>query len=228
MKDYDLDDTRAGTACTFTGRGSSDKRARLVHALTVSGFAAIFVLATGATYFIAQTSSRPSPPPGGPAVTGVSIPGVSAPSAVDSHPLSDSQPTRSSAPPADRVGSGEAAQGPPPAQGAPASSIGHSGGAQHPLGQSLPPSRGVYTPRSTASPAIPASLSRFRVQSGSFVNRDNAVSLIMRLRGHGYAVTLIDGPLYRVWVGGDLDRTKAERLAANLQAMGFDAALIPR
>jgi phage replication-related protein YjqB (UPF0714/DUF867 family) len=60
------------------------------------------------------------------------------------------------------------------------------------------------------------------------VNRDNAVSLIMRLRGHGYAVTLIDGPLYRVWVGGDLDRTKAERLAANLQAMGFDAALIPR
>jgi cell division septation protein DedD len=60
------------------------------------------------------------------------------------------------------------------------------------------------------------------------VNRDNAVSLMKRLRDHGYAVTLIEGQLYRVWVGRDLDRTKAERLAANLRATGFDATLMPR
>jgi cell division septation protein DedD len=214
MKDYDLEDTRAGTACTFTGRGSRDKAGRLVHAFTVSGFTAIFAFAVGAAYFMAQTSSRPAlPPTGGPAVTNASMPGASAPSEGRSHPSSASEPAISSASPADQVGSGDPPQGSP---------RGHLGGGQQPLGRPLAASTGVYTHESTVSP------SRFHVQSGSFVNRDNAVSLVMQLRGHGYAVTLTGGPLYRVWVGGDLDRTKAERLAANLQATGFDAALIPR
>jgi cell division septation protein DedD len=179
---YNLEDARAGTTCTFTGRGSRDKKGRLAQALIVSGFAAIFVFGIGVAFFMAQTSSRLSPvPSGGPAMTS----GVSAPSGPHSQSLSASKPIISSSPSAGQVRSGE-------------------------------------TPRGPSGP------SRFRVQSGSFVNRDNAVSLIMRLRDHGYAVALIPGKLYRVWVGGYLDRTKAERLAANLRATGFDATLIPR
>jgi len=80
----------------------------------------------------------------------------------------------------------------------------------------------------TAAPPIPEPPSRFHIQAGSFGNRDGAVSLVQQLRDRGYAVTLVEGPPYRVWVGGYLDRATAERLAANLQAAGFDATLTPR
>jgi phage replication-related protein YjqB (UPF0714/DUF867 family) len=48
------------------------------------------------------------------------------------------------------------------------------------------------------------------------------------LRARGYAVTIVEGPPYRVWVGGYLDRSTAERLAANLTAAGFEVTLSPR
>jgi cell division septation protein DedD len=205
MKDYNLEDARAGTACTFTGRGSHDKKGRLAHALIVSGFAALLVFAIGVAYFMAQTSSRPSLPISeGPAITSASMPGASAPSGPHSGPLFDSRSTLSPSPPAGRVETGEAPQ-------VPSRSAGSS--------TRISP---------TGSSAILGSTPRFHVQSGSFMNRDNAVSLATRLRDHGYAVTLTAGQLYRVWVGGDLDRTKAERLAAKLRATGFDATLITR
>jgi cell division septation protein DedD len=228
MKDYNLEDTRAGTACTFTGRGSHDKKGRLAQALLVCGFGALFVFSTGVTYFMAQTSSRPPLPTSeGPAMPSVSMPGVSAPSGLHSQPLFASRPAISpSSPAGQRVG--EAPRGPSRPQEAPASSVGHSRDARRPSGGPPQPPAASTNIGPTASPATLASPSRFHVQSGSFVNRDNAVSLMKRLRDHGYAVTLIEGQLYRVWVGRDLDRTEAERLAANLRATGFDATLMPR
>ena len=80
----------------------------------------------------------------------------------------------------------------------------------------------------TAVPAIPGPPIRFHVQVGSFADRDGATSLVQQLRDHGFAVTLVEGPPYRVWVGGYLDRTTAERLAANLKSAGYDATLTPR
>jgi phage replication-related protein YjqB (UPF0714/DUF867 family) len=83
-------------------------------------------------------------------------------------------------------------------------------------------------PGPTDSPPIPGPPSRFHIQAGAFGDRDSAASLVKQLRDHGYAVTLVEGPPYRVWVGGYLDRATAERLASNLQSAGFDATLTPR
>lgn len=69
---------------------------------------------------------------------------------------------------------------------------------------------------------------RFHVQVGAFEQRQDAEALVLRLKSLGYAVTLTDGPPYRVWVGGYLDRATAERLAAYLHARGFDAVLTPQ
>jgi phage replication-related protein YjqB (UPF0714/DUF867 family) len=63
---------------------------------------------------------------------------------------------------------------------------------------------------------------------GAFVQRQDAEALVLRLKSLGYAVTLTEGPPYRVWVGGYLDRSTAEKLAAYLHVRGFDAVLTPR
>ena len=71
----------------------------------------------------------------------------------------------------------------------------------------------------------------FRVQAGAFNVRQNAQALFQRLRSHGYAAMIMESdgpPRYRVWVGGEFDRSAAERLVAALRADGFDAALIAR
>jgi len=221
MKDYDLGDKRAGTAVTFTGRGSRDRKGRPVLALIVPGLAAIVVLTIGAGYLMRQTSSQPSPP-GRPPMASVPTTDVPASPGPDSQPLSASMPAISPSPPT-------RPQAPPTGrQGAPASPAGSSRDAQQPPGGAPLTSPSVHKQSSTTSPAIPAPPSRFHVQAGAFNDRNSAVSLVTRLRDSGYAVTLVEGPLYRVWVGGYLDRTTAEHLAANLQTAGFDAALIPR
>ncbi len=78
------------------------------------------------------------------------------------------------------------------------------------------------------TPAIPQPPSRFHVQVGAFDERQNADALVLRIRSLGYAASVTDGPPYRVWVGGYLDRTTAERLAEHLKTAGFDAVLTPR
>jgi cell division protein FtsN len=65
------------------------------------------------------------------------------------------------------------------------------------------------------------------VQVGAFDQRQNAEALRLRIRSLGYAVTVTDGPPFRVWVGAYLDRTTAERLIENLRAAGFEAVLSP-
>lgn len=65
------------------------------------------------------------------------------------------------------------------------------------------------------------------MQAGAFVTRQNADALALKLRSLGYAVTVVEGPPFRVWVGGYLDRATAEQLAQHLGDAGFDAVLIP-
>lgn len=66
------------------------------------------------------------------------------------------------------------------------------------------------------------------MQVGAFDARQNAEALVLRLRSLGYAVTLVEGSPYRVWVGGYVDQTTAQRLADILGKAGFDAVLTPR
>jgi len=77
-------------------------------------------------------------------------------------------------------------------------------------------------------PEAPALPGRFHVQLAGFPERQNADALAVRLRAGGYAVTVTDGPPYRVWVGGYLDRATAERLAAYLTQAGFSPTLVPQ
>lgn len=91
------------------------------------------------------------------------------------------------------------------------------------------PSSYVVTPAAdTPATPQPAQQSlRFHVQVGIFNTREDAQALVQRLQSLGYIATAAAGDVYRVWVGGYLDRETAERLAANLRKAGFDAALVP-
>jgi cell division septation protein DedD len=91
------------------------------------------------------------------------------------------------------------------------------------------PSSYVVTPAAdTPATPQPAQQSlRFHVQVGIFNTQEDAQALVQRLQSLGYIATAAAGDVYRVWVGGYLDRETAERLAANLRKAGFDAALVP-
>lgn len=73
--------------------------------------------------------------------------------------------------------------------------------------------------------AAPAGRPGFHVQAGAFKNHAYADDLVRRLRAHGYAVALVEGPLIRVWVGPSMSREVAERFAAHLRMNGFEAML---
>jgi cell division septation protein DedD len=62
---------------------------------------------------------------------------------------------------------------------------------------------------------------------GIFDTRDTARALVKRLESLGYAAASTEDDVYRVWVGGYVDRETAERLAMNLRKAGFDAMLEP-
>lgn len=204
----------------------SGMRGRLALALVGPGFAAIFALAVGAGYLMGQTAFRPSLPPPGPTMPSTASPGLSTPSGSESQsqpsPLSP-EPLSLGEPPA----GGETREARPAAPSAtppepPAGDL-----ELVPAGPEIPvaPVKGGGP---TTTPEIPALPSRFHVQVGSFDDRGNAETRVAELRARGYAVTLVEGPPYRIWVGGYLDRSTAERLAANLTAAGFDVTLSPR
>jgi len=202
-------------------------RGRLFLTLILPGFAGIFALAVGAGYLMGQTAFRPSVPRPGPAMPTTFTPGLSSPSSAEPQP----QPSPFSP---DPLIVGEQPGGallPLPQTEPPAS----PGPAQPPAvdvqpapAVSAPPP--VMTPGGgpTTSPPIPEPPSRFHVQVGAFDDRGNAGAMVDRLRARGYAVTLVEGPPYRVWVGGYLDRSTAERLSAHLKAAGFEVTLSPR
>lgn len=228
MTDIDTRDTRVGTACTFTGKGSLDRKGRRRLALFVPALAVLSVCAAGAVYFVAESPFQHRVPAPTAVRTAAPTPRAStpapdlrsytagAPSVLP--PSSPSPPRKSQAAPA--PGSVVHAVAAPAA--APSVATVHA------------PTEGPSVPhassRNEASrpPSVPPS-PRFHVQAGSFEDRDNAVALAVQLRAHGFAVVITNGPLYRVWVGGGyLDRGTAEQLASNLRSSGFDATLIPR
>jgi cell division septation protein DedD len=104
-----------------------------------------------------------------------------------------------------------------------------------------PPAPTVRPPGATAAPprnahqdsappalnAAPPTRPEFHVQAGAFKQRGYADTLIRQLRANGYTVTLVEESMLRVWVGPAMSRTAAERLAANLRSIGFEAFLTP-
>lgn len=194
-------------------------KARLALVVGVPAFLVLFAGAIAAGYFMGQTSFRPSVSSSGRVMPAIPSHGGSPPG-----PEGSPGPAPAggqSASPADQPGGGEAPLGPatPPAA-APSPQP-----APQPIAPASPP---PALPGPTATPAIPGPPSRFHVQVGSFADRGGATSLVQQLRDRGYAVTLVEGPPYRVWVGGYLDQATAEKLVANLQAAGFEATLTPR
>jgi DedD protein len=94
-----------------------------------------------------------------------------------------------------------------------------------------PPSAAAAPPRNVhqgvAAPAPPPTYPEFHVQAGAFKQRQYADTLMQELRARGYTVTLVEDSLLRVWVGPAMSRAAAERLAANLRSIGFEAILNP-
>ncbi len=91
----------------------------------------------------------------------------------------------------------------------------------------VPPPFAVTPATGQGGPAFSPTPNRFHVQVGAFDDRQNAEALRLRFRSMGYAVTVTDGPPYRVWVGAYLDRSTAQRLVEHLRAAGFEAVLSP-
>ena len=65
------------------------------------------------------------------------------------------------------------------------------------------------------------------MQAGAFSRLENAEDLVKQLRAKHYAASIVQGKLYRVWIGDPLDRREAEQLAEHLRADGFEATLTP-
>ena len=201
-------------------------RGRRTLAFIVPGFVVTFGIAVAAGYLMGQTSFRPSVPPPSLTVPTASSPGVAArPSSAPRAP-GIAEPSPDTTPQADQPGGVESPQNPSPGSAMPSEPpSGPQGDVSPPSAPPVVPPRGSGP---TAVPAIPGPPIRFHVQVGSFADRDSATSLVQQLRDHGFAVTLVEGPPYRVWVGGFRDRTTAERLAANLKSAGYDATWTPR
>jgi cell division protein FtsN len=199
----------------------SGMRGRLALTLIGPGFAAIFALAIGTGYFMGQTAFRPSLPPPGPRMPTTASPGLSTPESqsqqVSPEPLSLGEPPSGPLTQETPVPNPSATPPEPPAADL----------APTPAGPEIQiaPVKGGGP---TTTPEIPSPPSRFHVEVGSFDDRGAADTRVTELRARGYAVTLVEGPPYRVWVGGYLDRSTAERLAANLTAAGFEVTLSPR
>jgi cell division septation protein DedD len=83
----------------------------------------------------------------------------------------------------------------------------------------------AQTSQPSFAPAAQVDALQFHIQAGVFRNREYADDLVRQLRTNGYTVTLVEGPLLRVWVGPPMSQQAAERLAANLRLNGFEAAL---
>ncbi|HEV2439077.1 MAG TPA: SPOR domain-containing protein [bacterium] len=201
----------------------------------------LFAVSAAVGFLMATGTLRHSPggaaAPGGPDLAGQAPSGPAAP-AVGGTPAIP-VPGGSPAIPAGGVPStvppaGTVTVMPPPARVAPPTP---AGSAAPPAGSAAggtgaAPSGSAATGGSTApsseTPGAPVIAGRFHVQVGAFAERQNAEALAVRIRAHGYAVTVAAGPPYRVWVGGYFDVATAERLAANLLQDGFASTLVPR
>jgi DedD protein len=76
------------------------------------------------------------------------------------------------------------------------------------------------------APAAAAASPAWAIQLGAFSNRDSAEKLVSELRRHGYSAFVLEyratgKVLYRVRVGPEQDRKRAEEIAARLGKDGF-------
>jgi len=199
----------------------------------------------------APVPSEPAPasPGGAPGGTSGSSTGGTPTPGGPPAPNAANSPGTQAAPPAGAAGNNPPAATAPPAtttvpvpQTSPDAGSAAKGTAGAPPAQQQAPGSATSGPASSApggnAAAAPAGgpaavgaageVTRFHVQVGAFDTRQNAAALALRLRSLGYAVTLVEGPPYRVWVGGYVDGTTAQALADNLDKAGFPAILTPR
>lgn len=109
-------------------------------------------------------------------------------------------------------------------------------GASTPAPSTVP--QGGPLPTADADASAPASSAPrpaqplgYHVQAGAFNVREYADDLVRQLRARGYPAAIVDaptGPPHRVWIGGILDRTDADRLVNRLQGDGFEAIVLPQ
>lgn len=189
----------------------------------------MFIGSIGAGYIIGQGPFRHSAPEQAPIIPSPPVPLLPVPppgpSPAPTVPPfgrdSSRSPGASAVPAAPHPPAAPAAGGTPPPATAPAPVA--------PQESSAPPARSPNPVGSgpTSTPEVPQLPSRFHIQIGSFAERQDADALALRVKSLGYAVAVVDGPPFRVWVGGYLDRATAEKLAQTLQTAGFEATLTP-
>ncbi|MEX0734674.1 MAG: SPOR domain-containing protein [Steroidobacteraceae bacterium] len=81
-------------------------------------------------------------------------------------------------------------------------------------------------PAEEAVPVVPREMPAWAVQLGAFSNREKADGLVSELRKRGYAAFVLEyraagKVLYRVRVGPEQDRARADEIAARLGKDGF-------
>jgi len=191
--------------------------------------AGLFAAAVGAGYILGQSAFRSLPVPSG----GAGARSPSTPSGVSAASGGVSSGASGTASGSAGLPSVPATTMPTPGAPGPSAPTTTTSPTPIPPGSPAPaetPSPSPPSPAPAPANAVPPSAppTRFHVQVGAFDARQNAEALVLRLRALGYAVTLVDGPPYRVWVGGYVDQPTALRLADILGKAGFDAVLTPR
>lgn len=78
-----------------------------------------------------------------------------------------------------------------------------------------------YSPTKETTSAAEVSSHLFKVQVGSYSDREEARKLAARLKDEGYSVYVTTLRPFRVQVGAFEARDRAERLAAEIQSRGF-------
>ena len=89
-----------------------------------------------------------------------------------------------------------------------------------------PPAAVPPTPKSTAANPVPAVATAWAVQLGAFASRTKAEELVAELQKRRYSAFILEyrasgQVLYRVRVGPEQDRARAEEIAARLAKDGF-------
>lgn len=165
--------------------------------------------------------NTPGPPPAaapadGPRVVSVRPDGAAV--AIDAPAAPPATEAPSVAPPAD-------ADAPPPEPpAAPANPA--------PAGRAAAASAPAPAPTPRPAPAGAAVVSGWVVQLGSFASRDNAHKLVQELQKKGYSAFLAefrgkDKVLYRVRVGPEQDRARADALKLRLGHEGYAGSVTP-
>lgn len=201
--------------------------------------AGVFGGSAAAGFLLAKGALRHAPAAAAPGTPDASRSGVSQPAAIPPETTGSGTATGPAAPgPAGgpvAAGAATATAPAPPAGGAAAGASAAGGPVEPAVAQpntSPPPTPRSTPPAPTAPPrapdAGPVISGRLHVQVAEFPERQNADALALSLRARGFAVTVTDGPPYRVWVGGYLDRATAERLAAYLRQSGLVPTLVPQ